>query len=472
MEKTLVWQAIEALNPLERKHLGQWIRSEYHNRKPELVHLYQCITEGIKQAKPLEKEAVTVVIYPKKDPFTPQKDPDSAIRLLLSELLGQVELFLAHRNYLSNGAHIDLLAAATYRQKGLDKHFQQSLNAAEKKWEQQSYRHSEYFEAKAAIAYEKYQFLSAGRRTTPLNLQEVSDNTDLAFMATKLRQACFALTHQTVYNVNYDLGLLSPTLSYIESCPELLSIPAIGLYYFCYQFLRDQTSEEIFQIFKSQLITHRTRFPDDEMRSLHLLALNYCIKRINQTDKPFMKEALDIYKSGLEGDLLLENGHLSPFAFNNIVALALRNGEKDWTVQFIEQYNIKLEPRHREANYRLNLARVAYAGQLYNDALMHLQQADYKDLHNNMIARILQMKIFYETDEWETLDAHLQSMQTFIRRQRIFGYHKTNYLNIVKYTKKLINQRPNDRVEQHKLIEKIRNEPFFTEREWFLEQLQ
>ncbi len=63
-------------------------------------------------------------------------------------------------------------------------------------------------------------------------------------------------------------------------------------------------------------------------------------------------------------------------------------------------------------------------------------------------------------------------MQTFIRRQRIFGYHKTNYLNIVKYTKKLINYRPNDRTEQQKLIEKIKNEPFFTEREWFLEQLQ
>lgn len=472
MEKTLVWQAIEALNSLERKHLGQWIRSEYHNRKPEMVQLYQCILDGIKQAKSLPKEGIMAAIYEKNDHLSPKKDYDSAIRLLLSELLSQVELFLAHRYYFDNSAHVDLGAASAYRQKGLDRHFQQSLSAAEKKWEQQPHRHSGYFEAKATIAYEKYQFLSVGRRTTPLNLQEVLDNTDLAYMAVKLRQACFALTHQTVYNVDYDLGLLYPTLAYIESRRELLAIPAIGLYYFCYQFLKDQTSEEVFQTFKSQLITYRPNFPDDEMRNLHLLALNYCIKRINQTDKPFIKEALDIYKSGLEGDLLLENGHLSPFAFNNIVALALRNGEKDWTVQFIEQYHNKLEPRHREANYRLNLARVAYAGQLYNDALMHLQQADYKDLHNNMIARILQMKIFYETDEWETLDAHLQSMQTFIRRQRIFGYHKTNYLNIVKYTKKLINHRPNDRTEQQKLIEKIKNEPFFTEREWFLEQLQ
>ena len=474
MEKTLAWQAIAALSSLERKHLGQWLRSEFHNRKPEILRLYDHILEQMRKGESAEKDAARSYIFEEpslKQPKKAHNNPDLQLRLALSGLLAQIESFLAYRNCFDETATVDLHAALAYRKRGLDKHFSQSIESSARKWHQQPYRHAKFFAAMADIEYERYQFLSVGRRTEPLNLQAVSDQTDLAYLSNKLQQACFTLTHQTVFKTDYDLGLLDMAIAYIQQRPQLLHTPAIGLYYYCYQFLKNQTSDEVFKTFKEQLLTHSGAFPSDEMRNLYLLALNYCIKRINQMEKPFMNEALDIYKSALHSDLLIENGYLSQFAFNNIVALSLRNQEIEWTAHFIEHYAVKLEPKHREANYRLNLARVAYATKAHDEALQHLQQADYKDLHNNLIAKILQTKIYYETQEFDALDAHLQSMQTFIRRQRIFGYHKTNYLNIVKFAKKLANLNFNNRAERIKLAEQIAAEPHLTEREWLLEQL-
>ena len=63
----------------------------------------------------------------------------------------------------------------------------------------------------------------------------------------------------------------------------------------------------------------------------------------------------------------------------------------------------RLERSWRDATASLNLARVAYARKDYATALGHLQRSDYKDTINNLTAKTLQMKIYYETDEHDLL---------------------------------------------------------------------
>ncbi|MFZ4477554.1 MAG: hypothetical protein ACOYPR_20335, partial [Saprospiraceae bacterium] len=179
----------------------------------------------------------------------------------------------------------------------------------------------------------------------------------------------------------------------------------------------------------------------------------------------------DLYKSALQGHLLMENGVLSHFAFNNIVAIALRIHETAWVQAFIPEYAPFLEKKYRDATSHLNLARLAYVKKQYREALLHLQEADYKDLINNLIAKTLMMKVYYETDELEALHTHLQSMKTFIRRQSGIGYHRGNYNNIIRYTERMMDLRRGDKKAVLELRTKIEAEPVLTEKEWFLEQL-
>ena len=62
-------------------------------------------------------------------------------------------------------------------------------------------------------------------------------------------------------------------------------------------------------------------------------------------------------------------------------------------------------------------------------------------------------------------------MHTFIRRQVVIGYHKTNYKNIVRYARRLMQLNPNSRTARQTLRQQIETETVLTEKEWLLEMV-
>ena len=366
--------------------------------------------------------------------------------------------------------HQSLLLAA-YRKRRLPAHFQKALNRSQKQLSRQPLRHPELFLEKYFIEHERYLFLSETGRTKELNLQEVEDQLTAAMLAMKLRQACFLRSHETVFNTNYHLALEAEVLTAAEQ-PFFQNNPAVSLYRTCYVALFKRQSEEDFQLFKSNLFGHVGQFPEEEMRDLYLLAINYCIKKVNEGDSHFYREALDLYKSGLETGLLLKDNRLSRFTYNNIVAVAMRLEEEwDWAGQFVVRYKTLLEPAYQEAAFSLNSARLAFVKKDYDSALLHLQKADYKDLINNMVAKVLQMKIYFEMEEYELLDSHLRTMRMFIRRNKKMAYHRENWSNIVRYTQKLMELSPFDTQRKQLLLQQIEKEETLTEKEWLVGQL-
>lgn len=104
--------------------------------------------------------------------------------------------------------------------------------------------------------------------------------------------------------------------------------------------------------------------------------------------------------------------------------------------------------------------------------MLNLQEADYKDLINNLIAKTLLLKIYYETDEFDALDAHLLSMQRFIGRQRVIGYHRDNYLHIIRLTRKLMQLKMTDPAEILSFRNQIDSVAPLTEKEWFVDMIK
>jgi hypothetical protein len=138
----------------------------------------------------------------------------------------------------------------------------------------------------------------------------------------------------------------------------------------------------------------------------------------------------------------------------------------------VENHSQFLEKKQRLATYHLNLARVEYVRHDFKKALLHLQEADYKDLINNLIAKTLQLKIFYESGEYDLADAHLNALQNYMRRQGVMGYHRTNYQNMVRYTRSLLNMPPSEEDARASLRKRIESEEILTEKEWLLKMLR
>jgi hypothetical protein len=88
-----------------------------------------------------------------------------------------------------------------------------------------------------------------------------------------------------------------------------------------------------------------------------------------------------------------------------------------------------------------------------------------------LAAKAMALKIYFETGEFELLGAHLSAMKNYLRRKTTLGYHRTYYLNLVRYTQQLM-VHAGDVKALERLHDRVRNEPALTERSWLLDQLE
>jgi hypothetical protein len=468
MQKTLLWDAFATLDRAELRDMAKFVRSPFFNGKPQLVGLADYLrTCAETNAVPDNDEAFAATY-----PDLAAKGTDMVrLRLATSDLLALVEHYWVYKEKCTDLDRGKIRLASVYRRRGLQKHFEITLREARQGRTNAPWRHAEHYHDLYMVEWEQFQFAATQKRYDTFNLQAIHDLMDEAYMARKLRLACLSLSHQTVTGQTYQLGLHAAILQQVEAL-QLAQKPAIGLYYHAYHFLAQGTPDAHahFFRFKDLLIEAAALFPPEEMRTLYLLGLNYCIKNSNtQTDKaPWYRQTLDIYREALELGILLENGHLSRFAMNNITSIALYLGETDWAAQFIEKHMAQVEKKFRAAARSLNMAKIAFARREFAAALQLLQEADYRDLISGMSARIIQLKVYYEQDNFDVLESHLDSIKTYLHRQRATGYHRDSYLDLVRYTRALMRCNFGNKKEVAQLRQSIAEHPTLMEKEWLL----
>ncbi len=464
MEKSRLAELLQTFSPADWRELKKLLRSPFFNTQERPVRLAEAVESGI-----LKKEKAFAKTFPGQ-PFD-----DQQMRLAMSELLKLAEQFLILKESQPDSPErAQILLAAAYRKRGLGRHFERTTKIAAQRKASQPLRHAAFHADEHDLAFEKYQMLAARVRTQELNLPELEGSMDAAFLARRLRLACFSQSHKAVWQggQNEDDSLLPVLLNYLEKNAQLVDLPAIGTYFHGLSALAPMGGGEDFERFKQAIFCHAAAFPEDELRNLYLLAINFCIRRMNEAQPGFARQALDLYQSALEKKLLFERGRLSRFAFANITATAIRCGETGWAAGFIDSNSEFLEKKDREPAVALALARLDFSLKKYGDALARLQSADFRDLLNSLIAKTLQLKIFFETDEWDALDAHLRTLGTFLRRHPSLGYHRDHSWLLIAAVKKLMAARPGDRSGRDALREEFSKLPMAAEREWLLEKVE
>ncbi|MBK6995428.1 MAG: hypothetical protein IPH31_11055 [Lewinellaceae bacterium] len=83
----------------------------------------------------------------------------------------------------------------------------------------------------------------------------------------------------------------------------------------------------------------------------------------------------------------------------------------------------------------------------------------------------MQLKIFYESGEFDLLESHLKGMKNYIKRHTSIGYHRTNYGLIVAYTQQLMALDFKKKEVVEALRAAIVGAEILTEKEWFLAML-
>jgi hypothetical protein len=242
------------------------------------------------------------------------------------------------------------------------------------------------------------------------------------------------------------------------------------LYYLGLQTLRQNQPTAYFNQLKQQLTEEALLVGKEELQDLFILAQNHCIRQVNAGQEDYFKQLFELYQASLRLELVQHDPMQFPPAFKNIVSVALRLKAFTWLEEFIKTHTAYIQPEYRDDYLNYNLARVHFEQQDFEAAQDHLNQLEYKDAFISLNARMLLAKTYYELGYDDLLHAHLDSFKQFLNRKDIIA-NRQNYLNNLKYIKRLLNLNIYDKSRKQILHIQIQNEQALTEKKWLLEKM-
>jgi hypothetical protein len=393
------------------------------------------------------------------------------LRHVQSYLLDLVRQYLAWSEYESDPTAYDRYLARSLRRRGLDDLFEREWPLALERLEARPQRDARYHYRRYRLHQEQLEQTTRRGRSAAIDLQPLADELTVFYVAEMLRHACSALMHQAVAGQAYRFRLLDAILQAVET-EALVRAPAVAVYFQAYQALQPDAGTAAFDRLKIVLTAHAGCFDPAEQRGLYLLAINVCIRRMNAGERPYVREAFELYRAALERDVLTEDGRLSGFTYKNIIRIGAALGEHAWTEQFLENYRPQLHARERDNLYRYNLAFLFFQQQNYARAMPLLRQVEFEDPLNNLDARRMLLRTYFELQEWDALESLLQSFGAYLRRQKNLGYHRRNNQNLLIFTRQLMELSPADLSARASLRNAIESTPDVAERAWLLTQVK
>jgi hypothetical protein len=455
-----VWQL---LSRIEQRELERWLA--YDTVRDDVNRLYALLVAARENGQDYDKNQVFEHLYADA-PYN-----DNRLRHAFSFLTKHIERFLVQHTTAENTVLAQGLLAATYRQHKYEEGFEQTFRT----WQQTLAAAPQNAETLQQHAVAELEWLRYQTKNRPEknNLQTLLDAEEKAFAAHKLRTVCTALSYQNVHKTQFDFGVLAELLARIEAQNWQDTEPAIGAYYFIYKMTTETESEPFFLRFRAKMVAYTVIFTTQERYDCYIFAINYVIKQANKGNSAYFRTLFELYKEGIEQRILLaDDGTLSPMTFRNAVNTGLRVGETAYIFVFLEKYNALL-PRKVRRNYHQHaLGRYYFAVGDYDNAKTILLNLVYNQWDLQLDGKVILMKIFYETDDFEQLDTHLNSFRQLLHRKRnALGYHQANYKNIIDLAKKLMTINFFDKKAVAALREEIETTNPNTEKEWLLAQL-
>jgi len=420
MIKSRLIEVLRTFSKKDFREFKKWIDSPFHNQRQDVVALYNYLLENnnLHNESSLDKQIVFPYVY--KD----EKYDDSKMRQVMHFMFKSIEDYLSYIEINKNPTYLKIALARNYRKKKLVKQAEKTINSIENELKRAEIQSNAYFRNKYLFEEEKYNFLIGLKQVrTELNLQDASESLEISFIVDKLNQAGLMASHKSVYNVEYDVGLLNEVLKYIEN-KDLLTKPYVATYYYIYKTLVEKEVDSHFENLKLRINSFGHIFPPEEKGPIYLMAINYCIRRMNASAKEYVKEAFWLYKEGIENKALIEDtGNLSRFAFQNVIAIALRLKEYKWVEDFINNYQSFLQEKYRKSSVHYNQAKLYYEKGDYEKATELFMQFEHKDILLNLNAKSMLLKMYYEQSEFRILESLLESVRAYLQRKKVMGYH-------------------------------------------------
>lgn len=455
---------LRALNARERRRFLDFLHSPYFNTRSELIPFAEALFAALEKDEtgPIDVKAA----HEAASPEAPFQEKQAAY--WMNYLLRLAEDFLATERFQNDSYERRHHLLEELVDRNLLVHYQFHLRRFTADLDRRPVHDAHWFYWSWQLAdLENRHFHQKDERRSDPKLQKTADALDQFYLLKKLallsemrnRERLFSQTHEPYF---------ADEAQQMADAEHLAGVPIIRIYALVLKMLSAKDSKDHFEACSQLFAVHHHLLARPERVTILSHLLNFCIGRIRmETDKNyFMEEALRLYLFGIEEEILLKDGVLSPWHFKNVVKLAINLKQLNWAKTFVQRYSERLSAEVRENAIFFNLADIHFHLREFDDALQCLSKVTYSDIHYQLNTRTLLIKIFFEKREEEILLANLAAFTLFLKRNKsLSGDLRRTYLNFCKLLNRILR---NGNQDQARLARAIRQTSPLTDRDWLL----
>lgn len=449
------------LNKKQRQRFDKFVQSPYFNQQKELIELTNYLmTIESDDTSVFERTRLWKSVWPDRPYHLPK------LRYYLSDLMKLMRRFLLlekERNVFEEQFELSRVV----REMDGGKWYQKEWSTTNNRLGELATRDANYFHYTYQYFFEQQDYLSQQSRAGYTYLPKAREALTSYYMISMLKMACLS-TESVSVGISLNEDLFQAVLTIVER--QLDQQPsALLIYYHAYQMLQSVDASHHFEALVEKLAINNQIFTKRDLQDLYLLAINFCIRQLNVGKKEYIQYAFDLYDQGLENGALLANGYLTVFNYKNVIRLGIALRQIVWVEQFMEKYKNYLPTDERENTYLYNLSYYYFKKPDYDQAMELLRQVKFKDVYNNLDARRMLLKIYYEQGDWIALDALLDSFKAYVIRQKNIAYHRAGNLNLIKVVRFMMKANTTQKI--NKLKKRIDNYTNLAEKGWIEKML-
>jgi len=476
LKRSKIYTALEYLSVYELNSFYKFVNSPYFNQNERILKYFNYLLPFLKGKK--RGDISKYDIWDKIEPGT--RYDDDKFRKYTSDLLRLFERFLAQQIYEQNNLNIANNLLENISKKKILKLYNSVLSTAERLSKRHIDRNSDYYYYQYGFEKNKFNLTSEFEKKSKkkkkfnwLNIAEMGENLDVFYIAEKLKLYSTLLSWKRVYKLDIELNFIEEIIGFVDRI-EYENYPPIAIWYQIYLTTFD--NENIDHYYKLKILIDRyiSSFPKEEAQDIYESALNYCIRKANTGHFEFYHELLTLYQDLLQNDMLIEDNHISPTRFRNIVFVATKVEDFEWAEQFIDKFKNKLDEIYRESAVAYNLARLYFFKEDFYKVIEYLRDVEFDDVVYELGSKNMLIKTYYELEEITPLFSLLDSFNVFLNRQKrtIPDNRRKNYKLLIKYVKKLLNSSYMDKIGLKKIKNEIEQAGNFPDKRWVLEKFE
>jgi len=468
-------QLLKSFSKVQLNQFRKYLISPFFNENQRLIQFFDLIYQSFQTCKAgegkintLEKKAVWKILFQNK----PYKD--SQMRRLSSDLTREARHFLAYSQFKLDPMTEQIYLLPAVNEPRLTKHFISSVRQAKDVQRKMGFQNSAFHYNRYQLEYQCQVHLDekVAKENNLTNLGQADFHLECFYIINKLRHYSELVMWKNVRSFDLELHFFPGFMDYIEQS-TYIEIPAIAIQFRIVKLFLEPEQENNFYKLRALLVKNNALFQKEELRKMYLTAQNYCAYQINLGNLKYYKELFEIYKTLIEKEIILSKGEIAAGNYKNIITVGLMVDEPEWVESFIEKYTDTLPKINQDNDRNYNLAKVYFHQKRYEQVIEQLREVEYKTLVYVLGGRLMLLKTYYELHEESALDSLIDSFRIYLRRNQLISRDvRQQYLNVLRFVKKLATTGRYNKASLIKTKQQINQCKALAAKQWLLEKVE